>query len=94
MICRKCGTEYEVETIGFKATCDHCLVYLHSCFQCSIFDHSAERCRSLTTDAVRGVEDLNFCEEFVPNSTSATDSKANDSVARQKQNFDDLFGKR
>lgn len=93
MICRKCGTEYDAETIGFKAACENCLAYLHSCFQCTVFDHNAGRCRSLTADISRGMNELNFCEEFVPNSAPA-DNNANSSVAGHKRSFNDLFGKR
>lgn len=67
---------YEESTIGFKTTCENCDEYLHSCFNCILYDSNVDRCRSLTTEAIRDRRSSNYCEEFVPNTDSApgTDS--------------------
>jgi hypothetical protein len=62
--CVFCGESVDVVTVGFKACCSACGHYLHSCVQCSLFDRSSGRCTSLTTDSVRDLEGLNYCEEF------------------------------
>ncbi len=90
MICQKCGTEHHSETIGFKAYCESCGCYLHTCVQCHIYDHKAERCRSLTTEAIRDREGINFCEEYMPESRAP--SSLSDSSAAAKNNFNELFG--
>ncbi len=94
MICRKCGCVHEAETIGFKAACENCLTYLHSCFQCTVFDHLVERCRSLTTEAVRDTNDLNFCEEFSPNMDSPNRKEGENRTEPGKKSFESLFGKK
>ncbi|MCD4847899.1 MAG: hypothetical protein K8R76_06895 [Candidatus Aegiribacteria sp.] len=90
MICQKCGTEHHSETIGFKAYCESCGSYLHTCIQCSIYDHKAEKCRSLTTEAVRDRGGINFCEEYMPEYRSPS-SLSND-TSDAKDSFNKLFG--
>jgi len=67
MICRNCGCRYESRTVGFKTTCENCNEYLHSCFNCALYNSNADRCRSLTTEAVSDRKGNNYCEEFTPN---------------------------
>lgn len=90
MICQKCGTEYLSGTIGFKAYCESCGSYLHACIHCRIYDRNAERCRSLTTEAVRDREGINYCEEYVPELRSSSILSRNSSAT--KDSFNDLFG--
>ena len=66
MICSFCGESYEVDSVGFKAYCSSCGHYLHSCVQCHLFEKTTGRCRSHTTESVRDLEGMNYCEEFVP----------------------------
>ncbi|MCK4806233.1 MAG: hypothetical protein KAT09_01230 [Candidatus Aegiribacteria sp.] len=67
MICRNCGYRYDRRTVGFGTLCESCGEYLHTCFNCDIYDSKAERCRSLTTEAVSDRKSRNYCEEFVKN---------------------------
>ena len=90
MICQKCGTEYHSETIGFKAYCESCGSYLHACIQCSIYDQKTERCRSLTTEAVRDREGINFCEEYMPERRPPSPTSNKPSASRDS--FSKLFG--
>ncbi len=90
MICQKCGTEYHSETVGFKAYCENCGSYLHACIQCSIYERNTERCRSLTTEAVRDREGINFCEEYMPEHRSPSTLSSNSSATKDR--FSKLFG--
>lgn len=66
--CRKCGKMIELPSlkISFRATCPHCLSYLHSCLNCK--NHQvglSNECKIPGTDPIRDREGGNFCEEFV-----------------------------
>jgi len=89
MICRKCNFVYERRTIGFKAVCENCGEYLHSCRNCSLYDAGAGRCRSLTTDAVSSIISNNYCEEFVPNKKTSAEEESPHS--KTSGDFDALF---
>ena len=90
MICQKCGTEYHSRTIGFKAYCESCGSYLHACIHCRIYDRKAERCRSLTTEALRDRGGINYCEEYMPELRSPSTLSGNSSATRDS--FSKLFG--
>jgi len=62
--CRFCGDELDLDKVGFKSFCSSCGHYLHSCVQCGLFERSSGRCRSFTTESVRDLEGMNYCEEF------------------------------
>lgn len=92
MRCIHCGRERDQPTVGFKAVCEGCGAYLHSCVQCRLYDE-AGRCRSTTTDSVRDVEHANFCEEFSPRRDSGSGTRGR--VEREdaaRNSFDGLFG--
>lgn len=67
MICKNCGNKYDGRTVSFRILCENCGEYLHTCLNCAIYDSIADRCRSLTTEAVRDRKNINHCEEFIPN---------------------------
>lgn len=91
MICRNCGEDIDTPTVGFKAVCPACDSWLHTCTQCSLFNHLTDRCSSMTTDAVRDRDRLNFCEEFIPCATDHGPSAAKpDSSSGDR--FTRLFG--
>jgi hypothetical protein len=79
-------------TVGFKASCEKCGVYLHSCIQCALWDRSSGHCRSLTTEQSGNREDLNFCEEYVPNTVQHGASGRSGSSGQAREKFLDLFG--
>ena len=90
MRCVHCGSEHEATTVGFKAVCETCGRYLHSCVQCRLYSET-RHCLSSTTEAVRDVERANFCEEFQPRDVrNSEDGRISDDRARRS--FDDLFG--
>ena len=73
MNCVFCGENVDVVSVGFKACCSACGHYLHSCVQCGLFDRSSGRCRSLTTESVRDLEGMNYCEEYQLRRSNGTD---------------------
>jgi hypothetical protein len=81
---------YDGRTVGFKTICENCDEYLHSCFNCALYNSNADRCRSLTTEAVSDRKSSNYCEEFVKN----TDSKPGTNSVKEKSSYDfkALFG--
>ena len=79
MKCVFCGEGMDQLTVGFKACCSACGHYLHSCVQCGLFDRSTGRCRSNTTESVRDLEGMNYCEEFRPRKDSPVGQQASDS---------------
>jgi hypothetical protein len=89
MICVRCGHEYDARTVGFKAVCEGCGEYLHSCVNCRLFDPKADRCRSLTTEAVKDKESLNYCEEYQPLSDGRKSTGSG--KVRTAESFDALF---
>ncbi len=91
MICKYCGHRYDGGTVGFGALCESCGEYLHTCFNCALYNTNAERCRSLTTEAVSDRKGRNFCEEFIPN----TGAVRGQDLGREKtaEHFKDLFSK-
>jgi hypothetical protein len=91
-----CGEVFEGSVVGFKAVCEGCGMYLHSCVQCRLYDE-ARRCLSNTTEAVRDVEHANFCEEYQPLEDSAEQTgwgrqEGGSSGERASDDFDALFG--
>lgn len=91
MICIRCGSNHDAATVGFKASCEKCGCYLHSCVQCTLWDRSSERCRSLTTEPVACRDGLNFCEEYVPNSVYLDPSSGSGCRDQARGRFLDLF---
>jgi len=90
MMCKHCGYRHDAGTVGFKATCENCDEYLHSCLNCALFNPDTDRCRSLTTDAVSDRKSSNYCEEFVQNKNP---SEGKDSAkAKSPDDFTALFG--
>jgi hypothetical protein len=77
-------------TVGFKACCSACGHYLHSCVQCGLFDRSSGRCRSLTTDSVRDLEGMNYCEEYRVRKDSASGQAAGE-TSDAADRFRNLF---
>ena len=90
MICKNCGHRYDGRTVGFKTTCEKCNEYLHTCCNCDLYDPQADRCRSLTTEAIGDRKANNYCEEFVPN----IDSEPGTDLIKEKSadDFKTLFG--
>ncbi len=89
MICKHCGYRYDGRSVGFGVLCESCGKYLHTCFNCTLYNSNAERCRSLTTEAVSDRKSRNFCEEFVPN--TGTVPGKNSGKEKAAEHFDDLF---
>jgi hypothetical protein len=90
MYCVRCGHKNDLRTVGFKAQCEACLEYLHSCVQCALFNSVSERCRSNTTEPVSSRDGFNYCEEYVPNDDPDRSSESR--TARSGEDFENLFG--
>ncbi|OPL19722.1 MAG: hypothetical protein AVO35_01745 [Candidatus Aegiribacteria sp. MLS_C] len=87
MKCVHCGVVTDMVTIGFKAVCPGCGMYLHACVQCRLYDGLAGRCRSLTTEPVADREGCNFCEEFSPGGAGGDEG-----AGKSGSDFEALFG--
>jgi len=90
--CHRCGTRWEGEgQPPFRAVCENCQAYLHSCLNCRFHDeHAHNQCREPASEVVANREGANFCEyfEFVESRTPPTGKRPDD--ARRK--WDALFG--
>lgn len=68
MQCWKCQQEqlsYSKGKIPFRATCEKCDYYLHSCKNCQHYRVGQPNdCLIPGTEQVRDRENFNFCEEF------------------------------
>ena len=94
MNCVFCGETMDTMKVGFKACCSSCGHYLHSCVQCNLFERSSGRCRSHTTESVRDLEGLNYCEEYVPRSEDRSgNSSSGSSTSDAAERFNSLFSK-
>ena len=64
--CHACGAPWDGEgTPGFKAVCESCSAFLHSCKNCRLHDPTAHNeCLSSTTEYVADREGPNWCDEF------------------------------
>ncbi len=90
MKCIFCGENSEVLRVDFKACCSACGHYLHSCVQCGLFERSSGRCRSLTTESVRDLEGMNYCEEYQIRKNSKEESSPEES-SDAADRFNSLF---
>ena len=68
-LCWKCNkpiSDLPVK-IGFRATCPHCDVELHTCTGCRYYAPGKPNdCAVPMTEPIRDREAMNFCEEFAP----------------------------
>lgn len=90
--CAFCGRENEFSAGAFKAVCEGCGRFLHSCLQCRLYSASSGRCTSTTTEEPGDREHCNYCEEFEPAGGPKGGGKpaAGDSEASRR--FMKLFG--
>ncbi len=84
-----CQHKYDVRKVGFKTLCENCGDYLHTCLNCALYDSKVDRCRSLTTEAVKDRKGNNYCEEFVPNKISVLEEDSGEE--RTSEDFNALF---
>lgn len=89
MNCWNCKKEVEIShlaKIGFRAVCEHCNCYLHSCLGCKFHQEGRpNECQIPGTDPVRDRSASNFCDEFSPLKSPKK------SENRGQNRFDDLF---
>ena len=89
MNCWNCKKEVAISPlgkIGFRAVCEHCNFYLHSCLGCKFHQEGhPNECQILGTDPIRDRSSSNFCDEFSP----AKDQKKLEK--RGQTRFEDLF---
>lgn len=68
MRCWKCNTEQKSlpdRKLPFRATCEHCDFYLHSCKNCKYHKPGLpNECLVPGTESVRDRESFNYCDEF------------------------------
>lgn len=87
--CQKCGAEWtRKENPGFKATCEKCEAYLHSCVDCRLYNPSADRCSSVTAECPGDRASLNYCEEFQFRDAPAASGRRNGKGAAGVLGFD------
>lgn len=93
MKCPKCGKnheDYPANRIPFRAVCDRCLAYLHSCKNCKFYQPGLPNdCRVPETDPIADREASNLCEEFSLLLSPPKTSSDNDAA---KKKFNSLFG--
>lgn len=89
--CHSCESPWEGEgRPGFKATCESCGAFLHSCKNCRLHDPTAHnQCLSPTTDAVSDREGLNWCDEFDFRASDGPKGETDPDAA--KNAWDNLF---
>lgn len=92
LICRRCGFDNDLVKVGFKAICDRCNSYLHSCVHCDLLERNSMTCRSHTTEEVGDREGNNYCEEFIPLTHDGTVSHEEEGMSDAKNKFKKLFG--
>ncbi len=103
--CWSCGKELEELPSGilpFRATCDHCMAWLHCCRNCEHYKPGLPNdCAIPGTDYIADREAVNFCEEFTllgkappkkaqPKDVSKQLFGEEDDINELKK-FDDLF---
>jgi hypothetical protein len=90
MECWKCGAKHELfsgEKVSFRAVCDGCGIWLHSCMNCRY--HKVGRpneCMIPGTIAIHDREKVNFCDEFQPKEGGAVEAADPDEASKR------LFG--
>ena len=91
--CHNCGTPWEKEgRPAFKAVCDTCSYYIHSCKNCRLHDPFAHnQCISSTTEVVSDREGANYCDEFDFKVAGGDDRSAEEKKA--KDAWDQMFKK-
>lgn len=90
--CVFCGRENEAPRGAFRALCEGCGRYLHSCLQCRLYNASSCRCSSSTTEEPGDREHCNFCEEFEPRGGPGGAGRPAGSDNEASRRFKDLFG--
>lgn len=92
--CNSCKKKLTVEIpIGFKAICDYCSEYLHSCVQCRHFDLFKNRCKAQVEEKPKDTTSHNFCDEYsVLENKNDKDSKQDPSSKALNQ-LEGLFKK-
>lgn len=106
MKCWKCNTDLPDPPLGklsFRALCDHCLAWLHSCKNCKNYQPGLpNNCRIPGTEFISDRESSNFCEEFDllgQGTTAKTNLQSieqqlfgnDENTSRPPKNFDSLF---
>ena len=66
MYCWKCKNEIKgLDKISRSATCPHCQVYLHCCFNCIFYDKFAyHECKEPQAEWIKEKDKANFCDYF------------------------------
>lgn len=92
--CHSCGAPWEGDgSPAFKASCESCAAYLHSCKNCRLHDPGFHnQCISRTTEQVQDREGPNWCEEF-DFKVARSGPKEGEHEAG-KDAWDELFGKK
>lgn len=110
MKCWKCDTVQSSLPDGklpFRATCEKCDFYLHSCKNCKFFKPGQPNdCMVPGTEPVRDRESFNYCEEFAWREEKGTTRTSTSEAAKKlfgdddtsedksdpKDKFNSLFG--
>lgn len=89
--CAFCGRESEAPGGAFKAVCEGCGRFLHSCLQCRLFSATSGRCSSSTAEEPGDREHCNFCEEFQPAGCPGGAARQAGRESEASLRFTDLF---
>ncbi len=82
MKCQKCNHEIPETTSGkilYRAVCEKCESYLHSCLNCRF--HQVGRnneCLIPGTELIRDRAQFNFCDDFMPATGKKSEKSADD----------------
>jgi hypothetical protein len=94
MNCFHCGHQVELkDRAGFRAACPRCDRSLHVCLNCEFYDPTFNnQCREPLADRVIDKDRANFCEYFVPGTTTQSRLPSPPNDARSK--LEALFKKK
>jgi hypothetical protein len=94
MRCWKCNAEQKSLPDGklpFRATCEQCDFYLHTCVNCKYYKQGQPNdCLIPGTEFVRDRETFNYCDEFVPKGKEGNQTTTPSDVAKKLFGDDDF----
>jgi len=101
LICWNCQGLLTIDSVSFRASCDHCFHDQHVCLNCKYHSPSKPNsCELLNTENVKEKDKRNFCEDFSLKVESNNEEKDFTKIKKlfgddlqAKKTFEDLFKK-
>ena len=99
--CWNCKKPLTIDSVSFRASCDHCFHDQHVCLNCKYYSPSKPNCcELLNTENVKEKDKRNFCEDFSLNDNSDNEEQSSTKIKKlfgddlpTKKTFEDLFKK-